>query len=406
MIREMPARDVTVLDGGQTPPAPTGTAPRGPAEPALADYLAQLWSARLLLLVAAIVAAGLMLAVSLSGPRVYESAVTFAVTQSKIGEGTQAITNSSTASFRPMIESLSTAAAVMREVGLDKPPHTMRPSDFLEKVMSVSEVRGTNLMRVTVVHTDPALAATMANSIAKYAVGVARKVSSNEAEHARDMIKLQLDAARGKLDAADKHLRTFKQQAQIEAVKKDVEGQLTGRLGILDLLVSIQSERAKLASMEQQLSDRARVEPANRTDSLNKVYEDLDAEAATTRSYLASLEKQKSELVDVRKLNAGSLAALNRLYELEGELARRQVEYDLAEKIYMEISQRFEVASLQVVGRSAELSVIDPAVPADRPMSRNVARNTVVAALAGFLFAAAGVLLWHATSQLRRAPAR
>ena len=392
MIREMPARDVTVLESAPLPP--------GRAEPTLADYFAQLWRARRLLIAVAVVAAAVMLAVSLSGPRLYEATVTFAVTQSKIGEGTQTIT-SSTASFRPMIESLSTAAAVMREVGLDKPPNAMRPSDFLDKVMTVSEVRGTNLMRVTVVHTDPALAATMANSIAKHAVDGARTVSAREAEHARDMIGKQVTQARRRLDEADTRLRTFKKEAQIEAVKKDVEGQLTGRLGILDLLVSIASEKAKLASMEQQLKDRS----VNRTESLNKVYEDLDTEAATTRSYLASLEKQKTELVDVRKLNASSLAALNRLYELQGELARREVEYDLAEEIYMEISKRYEEASLQVVGRSAELSVIDPAVPADRPKARNVARNTVVAAIAGLLFAVAAVLLWNATQDARRAPA-
>jgi uncharacterized protein involved in exopolysaccharide biosynthesis len=392
MIREMPARDVTVLEPAPLPP--------GRAEPTLADYFAQLWRARRLLIAVAVVAAAVMLAVSLSGPRLYEATVTFAVTQSKIGEGTQTIT-SSTTSFRPMIESLSTAAAVMREVGLDKPPNAMRPSDFLDKVMTVSEVRGTNLMRVTVVHTDPALAATMANSIARHAVDGARTVSAREAEHARDMIGKQVTQARRRLDEADTRLRTFKKEAQIEAVKKDVEGQLTGRLGILDLLVSIASEKAKLASMEQQLKDRS----VNRTESLNKVYEDLDTEAATTRSYLASLEKQKTELVDVRKLNASSLAALNRLYELEGELARREVEYDLAEEIYMEISKRYEEASLQVVGRSAELSVIDPAVPADRPKARNVARNTVVAAIAGLLFAVAAVLLWNATQDARRAPA-
>jgi uncharacterized protein involved in exopolysaccharide biosynthesis len=395
MIREVPARDVTVLEPPPLPP--------GPAEPTLADYLAQLWRAKIFLVAVAILAGAAMFALSLSGPRVYESTVTFAVTQSKIGEGTQAIAG--TASFRPMVESLSTAAAVMREVGLDKPPNAMRPSDFLENVMSVSEVRGTNLMRVTVVHTEPQMAATMANSIAKHAVDVARTVSAREAEHARDMIGKQVTEARRRLDEADTKLRTFKKAAQIEAVKKDVEGQLTGRLGILDLLVSIASERAKLASMEQQLKDRSRIDTVNRTESLNKVYEDLDTEAATTRSYLASLEKQKTELVDVRKLNASNLAALNRLYELEGELARLEVEYDLAEKIYMEISQRYEEASLQVVGRSAELSVIDPAVPADRPVSRHVVRNTAVAGIIGFCFAVALVLLWNATKNVRRAPA-
>lgn len=392
MIREMPSRDLTVLEPG--PPAPM---------PTLADYLAVIWRARVWLVAAAILAGATMFAMSLSGPRVYESTVTFAVSQSKIGEGSQAV--GGTASFRPMVESLSTAAAVMHRVGLDKPPNAMRPSDFLDNVMSVNEVRGTNLMRVTVVYTDPALAATMANLVADYAVEVARQVSATEAVHARDMIKKQVDEASKHLDESETRLRTFKQTAQIEAVKKDVESQLAGRAGILDLLVSIASERAKLARMEQELKNHPRIDTLNKTDSVNQVYQELDQEAATTRAYLASLEKQKTEIVDVRKLGASKLAALNHLYELETGLARLQVEQDLAEKIYMEISQRYEVASLQVVGRSAELSVIDKAVPADRPVPRHVVRNTVVAAIAGFCFALAGVLLWYATKEIRRAPA-
>src|SRR5207244_12642941 len=121
---------------------------------------------------------------------------------------------------------------------------------FLDKVMSVSEVRGTNLMRVTIVYTDPALAAKMAKSVADHAVQVARDVSAAEARYARDMIKKQLDEASKSLDIADTRLRTLKQQAQLEAVKKDVEAQLAGRLSILDLMVSIASERAKLTTME------------------------------------------------------------------------------------------------------------------------------------------------------------
>jgi uncharacterized protein involved in exopolysaccharide biosynthesis len=383
MIREMPSRDLTVVDPGPPPEGAT-----------LADYLALIWRARVFLIAAAIAGGAIMFAKSISGPRVYESTVTFAVSQSKILEGTQNAT-AATASFRPMIESLSTASAVMQEVGLDKPPTSMRPSDFLERVMAVSEVRGTNLMRVTVVHADPALAAKMANSIARHAVQVARNVSAEEAINARELIGKQVELARKRLDEADLRLRTFKQTAQIEAVKKDVEAQLAGRLGILDLLVSIASERAKLGMMEKELKDR------KGTESVNQTYQDLDTEAATTRAYLASLEKQKTELVNVRKLDAAKLAVLDRLYELESELARRQVEQDLAEKIYMEISQSYEKASLQVVGRSAELSVIDPAVPADRPVSRKVALNTVVGAAIGLTLALAAVLLWQAAGRMR-----
>ena len=418
----MPSRDDTGL-----PPAMGGELL------SLGDYVALVWRFRTLVVAAAIVAGVTMFARSMTGPRVYESTVTFAATQSKLGEGGQGVV-ASTASFRPMVESLTTAAAVLHDVGLDRPPNNMRPSELLDRVMSVSEVRGTNLMRVTIVYTDPALAATMANSVAEHAVRVARNVSATEAVHGRDMIKEQVDLARTHLDESDLRLREFRQQGQVEAVRKDVEAQLVGRGSLLDLLVSIASERAKLARMEQDLASRSRVdtlkktidsEPALndavrqgaqgtggtlgtqlRSESVNEVYQELDKEAAKTRANLALLEKKKIELVDVRKLDASKLLALNHLYGLESELARLTIEHDLAQKIYTDISQRYEVASLQVVGRSAELSVIDPAVPPDRPVSRQAARNTVVAAMMGLCFGVAGVLLWHATVRVRHLPVR
>ena len=126
MIREMPSRDLSVLQPGVPPDGAT-----------LADYLALIWRARVFLIVAAIAGGVIMFAKSMSGPRVYESTVTFAVSQSKIGEGTQGAT-AATASFRPMIESLSTAAAVMHEVGLDKPPNNIRPRNPRIKDSSLS----------------------------------------------------------------------------------------------------------------------------------------------------------------------------------------------------------------------------------------------------------------------------
>ncbi len=273
----------------------------------------------------------------------------------------------------------------------------------------------------------------MANSVANHAVQVARRVSADEAVLARDTIKSQMEAARGRLDHADALFRDYRRQAQVEAVKEDVQSQLAGRSRLLDLVVSIASDKAKLARMKQDLASRNPIDtlkktidsepalddavrrtPASggapgaqlRSESVNEVYQGLDAEVAAVGAELASLEKQRTELMDVRKLGASTLASLNHLYEIEGELLRRQIELDLAQKIYTDISQRYEVASLQVVGRSAELSIIDPAVPADRPVSRQVARNTVVAALIGLCFGLAGVLLWDAIGRRRHVPVR
>lgn len=408
MIREMPSRDVTVLEPGRTP-----------EESSLGDYLALFWRCRVAILAATILGGATMFATSLMGPRIYDSTVTLAATQSKIGDGGQPVAG--TAAFRPMVESLTTAAAVIREVGLDQPPHNMRPSDFLASVILVSEVRGTNLITVKVGRADPALAATIANSVADHAVKTARKVSASEASHARDQIKEQLDLALGRLDVADARLREYKQQVRVEAVRKDVETLLGGpqvpaflssfpkgqpvfvqepsgdRLGLLDLQVTIASEKARLSVMERELASRGRVDG---------VYQNLDTAAATTRSNLASLEKQRAELLSQRKLGASTLSVLDHLYAIETELSRRQGERDLAEKIYRELSEKFQEARLQVIGRSAEFVIIDPAVAADRPKSRQVARNTVVGALAGLCLVLAGALAWEAIARSRPLAAR
>ena len=400
----------------------------------LGVYVALAWRFKWLLLLSAVASGTLMFVSTTSGPRVYESTVTFAATQSKIGD-TSPATTASPASFRPIIESRTTALAVIRELGLDKAPYRLTPSEFVEGIASVDEVRGTNLIRVTVRFPEPEMAARIANSLATHAVEVSRKVSSDEAVQAKDMIGEQLTAARTRLDEAVRQLKAYREEAQIEALKEDVQAALAKRGEVLDLLVTIESEKAKLARMEADLAKHTRVdvmkktidsEPALadaaraqapgsaaavglqlRSEAINEVYQQLDQSAAETRAKLASLQKQKAELVDVRKVNAARMPLLMRLYEREATLVRREDEHFLARKIYEDISQRYEAARLQIAGRSAQLVILDDAIPADRPVSRQVARKTAVAALVGLCIAIVVLLLWHtAMQQWRRAPAR
>ena len=397
----------------------------------LREYVELAWRFKWLLILSAVASGTLMFVASTSGSRVYESIVTFAATPSKIGD-TSPGTTASPASFRPIIESRTTALAVIKELGLDKTPYRLTPTEFAEGIASVDEVRGTNLMRVTVRFPEADLAARIANSLARHAVELARKVSSDEAVQAKDMIGEQLTLARTRLDEEDKQLKTYREEAQIEALKEDVRAALGKRGELLDLLVTIESEKAKLKRMEEELAKHNRVdvmkktidsEPALaeaaraqapgsstlglqlRSEAVDPVYQELDADAATTRTRLASLQKQKAELVDVRKLNASQMPLLMRLYAREATLGRREVERDLAQKIYEDISQRYEAARLQVAGRSAQLVILDEAIPADRPVSRDVARKTAMAALVGFCIALVGLLVWHAAmQQWRRAP--
>ena len=143
--------------------------------------------------------------------------------------------------------------------------------------------------------------------------------------------------------------------------------------GLAELLSRIAGERARLASLEK---DRQ------------------GSEAAASRANLAALEQQKSELLAAHPVDAGTNALLNRLYAVESELARRQIERDLTQGIYADLAQRYQDAQLQVISRSAEFVIIDPAVPADRPASRHAGRNAAAAFGIWFALAVAGVLTW------------
>jgi uncharacterized protein involved in exopolysaccharide biosynthesis len=395
----------------------------------LRDYVALFWRFKAAIVVV-VVAAGLAAFLfSLFTPRTFESTVTFAASHSKLGDAN--LQPASTAAFRPMVESLTTAAAVIRDFGLEKPPHNLTPSSFLERVMVVKEVRGTNLLTVRIANADPLLAATIANRVADHAVQTARRVSASEASRARDLIKEQLDLARGQLDASQAALTTFRQNARVEAIRRDVEVRLGGpqssalaprsqpqvqprsgtnspqgpvqssvavllseagasRDGLLEIGVAIAGEKARIQAAEQQLASRQKGDP------LRDV---LEESLATMRAGLAARERQRAAVMSGYTLDPGTAKLLTQLHVVEGELARHELERTVAQLSYTDLSQQYQDAMLQVIGRSADFVIIDPAVPADRPVSRQVARNTMLAMVVMTLLAMAAVIMWDSASR-------
>ena len=79
-----------------------------------------------------------------------------------------------------------------------------------------------------------------------------------------------------------------------------------------------------------------------------------------------------------------------RLAELQAELYGREVrlgglelEHRLRESIYGELVSEYERSRLRVAGRSAQLQVVDPAVPPQDPVSPRALINTLLALIAG-----------------------
>jgi uncharacterized protein involved in exopolysaccharide biosynthesis len=410
----------------------------------LAEYASAIRRYRTLIMVTTLACMSAALVFSLVGPRSYEAMLTLAVNQSKTGgtgliaqhqSGDEVVASQGLgpANFRWLFESRAMAFVVIRELGLDKPPYRVTPSQFLSGVISVEEIRSTNLIRLVARSEDPELAVKIAERVAQHAVATVRSASASEATQARDLIKGQLDQIKARFDEANAKLLAYREQAQVEGVKKDVDAIMLQRGIVPELLVKIESEKAKLALIDQELAKRDRVDMFRRamdsdplvvasrsrlvprsaplggqsqSESINAVYNILDSEAALTRSNLAALEKQKTQLVDVRKIDAAVLPKLSLLYQRESEIARLTAERDLAEKVYLDVTSRYEVAQLQVAGRSSQLQIIDPAMVPDKPLSRNVIRNAAAAGIGGLSAAAVAAMVlqaWGIASRRRAA---
>jgi uncharacterized protein involved in exopolysaccharide biosynthesis len=245
----------------------------------------------------------------------------------------------------------------------------------------------------------------------------------------RDYIKAQVEQSQGHFDAARARLESFKKQAQIEALRRDVDTALGQRGTLLPLLVEIQSEKARLAKAEEQLANRAPTGMLKRTidsdpalmeaardmsvgktgllgletknEYVNNVYDTIDQQVATIRTRLSGLERQKAELIDVRKLDSSQLSLLNTLYTREAELMQFQTDFDLARSAFIDVATRYEQVRTQVAGRSAQLQLMDTALPPDRPIGPKRVRNTAAAVVVGLILGAIGALCFSAVASAR-----
>jgi len=151
-----------------------------------------------------------------------------------------------------------------------------------------------------------------------------------------------------------------------------------------DLLRRMQS-RAK-AEAEPQFLDLT-------NPFVNPVYQTLDFQIATARTRIAALEKERDELLNVKKLGGKELTQLSELYRREIELARLQASFDLATRVYGDLGLRYEQSRTQPVGSAAQLQVVDDALPPDRPVARKRVQSAMFGSAAGLALAALAALL-------------
>jgi uncharacterized protein involved in exopolysaccharide biosynthesis len=323
------------------------------------------------------------------------------------------------ATFRAIVENASLAAQIISELKLAEGENALTPSTFVEDALRVEEVRGTNVVRVRVTLRDPRTAAEASRRLAAKAKALTQQVSPQDGAAIEGQLKNHLNDAQQQLASAERALLTYKQRVQVDVLKQDADAQLRERGELPRLLVEIEAEKARLASAltaikeQQPLLIGARA-PGTNTDAstvrtsdeqlndrrpatpyMNPVYQTLEVQIATSRIRIAALETQREELVIVKKIGGRELELLRELYLRQVEQARLQANFDLATRVYNDLAMRYEQIRTQPPGATAQLTVIDEAQPADRPVSRRRRQYATYGAAAGFVLSVMLVPIWE-----------
>jgi uncharacterized protein involved in exopolysaccharide biosynthesis len=392
------------------------------------DYLPALRS-RWKLLAIGTLSCGLLGLVSgwLSKP-LYEGRVGILVTQASMVDRSSFRAQTGVTNVRAMLENFSLAAQVIKEFGLDRSPYNLNPEMFVRGFLRLEEVRGTDVIRVKVRLPEPELAALVANRLAALGVELNRGVNRAEVQSVQLFLKDEIEKARAHMKDAQERVLAYKESAQIELARKDVESRLGQRGQLLGLQVEIGAETARLAKAEEELAKQQRIltikrsieadpvltqvarevsDPGTslvglglREEIVNQVYETLAQQVSASRTKLSALQRQRAELTETLKVGAPEVPGLSQLYKKESELAKLDLEFELAKKVYSDLVARFEDANH--TGRSTELQVVDPALTPTRPASAGTFFRLVAGLFLGMTLSMLLALLLEQVARAKR----
>jgi uncharacterized protein involved in exopolysaccharide biosynthesis len=324
------------------------------------------------------------------------------------------------ATFRTMVTNGSLVSQVIAELKLGEGEHALTPQEFLAESLRVEEVRGTNLVRITVTLRDSKASAEASRRLAMKAIALTEQMRLQDGDSVQGQLQHDLDEAQRKLANAEKELLVFKQNA---------DAQLKERGALLRLVVEIEAEKARLAAAlteikrQQPLLSDARLPGAEdalrRVDAdaqnardkageansrhldltnpyVNPVYQTLEYQIATSRTRIAALERERDELVTVKKLGGSELALLKELYRRQSEQARLQANFDLAVRIQSDVVMRQTQSRSQAPANTmAQLQIVDEALPPQQPLTRRRMQFAAYGAAAGLVAGTMAMLLWE-----------
>jgi polysaccharide biosynthesis transport protein len=302
--------------------------------------------------------------------------------------------------------------------------------DALRGRMTVTPIKESRLVSITLQDADPARAARVLRAVAETYIDDNVDGSLESTESASRWLNVQLEKLKAELTDREQALHDYKRNKEILSVSMDDQNEfLRVELGHLSqALTNVQTERESLASRYEELSaidltstnrlpSRELLE-SNLLNQLRSSYVDAERQrqSLTSKGYganhpdvlaqLANVELSKNALLDeirnIKEALGAALAAkkqeeqgLRSLYDrakaraldLNGltlEYRRLERAKNNTEKLYSLVLERTKESDLTRFMRFNNIRVVDQAITSPSPIRPRVPLNTAIGAVLGF----------------------
>lgn len=286
--------------------------------------------------------------------KIYDSSCVIMIRPNPLVGSTPTLTSSNIKDYVELLKSRTQVEAALARLGW--PDSQVQDNvDSWHKRLSVNQIQGTNMVKLSVEHDDPEKIVQFINTLLEVCEERNQSINQKSIETAKAYIGEQLAIAEQKLKEDEEALLKYKQNNNVTDLKIETIAD-SARIIILEKLLSEVS--AKLQA--------SKAEGSRETVGLKAEQTALDA----------ALRKAKADLAAIP--------------EKETDLTRLIRNHQTSEKFYTMLCSRYE--EIQILGeiQDSGIYVIDKAIVPNKPIKPRKLLNTAIAGILG-LFVAVGL---------------
>jgi uncharacterized protein involved in exopolysaccharide biosynthesis len=316
------------------------------------------------------------------------------------------------ASYRPFVLNGDVLRQAISDAGLSDPSQQWKIAKLGDR-LSVVVSRDAPVLELSLDSPDAAAAEKLLTAICNVAIDFNRRLNSQSELDARELLKVQLDAMRSQLGAAEGKYLEFMRTARGEEERKK-EGDLileridrmqrrlvtvserhAGLVSSTATLAKLLSEQQKLISLRRALGEDGAATSAAKgaspastivSEMINPVYEQMEPELVKQQSDLQGASAARDLLVKNIQAEQGRARALFTAMQNDQLRAEQlKMDVDLARTQYKTLFERYESTRIALVSAAASLRIFEKPRVSSAPVSPRVLPSFVFGALGGAL---------------------